>query len=30
MKKCYEKPIISKLQTGMMNKYGSSPLYARK
>ncbi len=26
----YEKPVITKLQSGMMNKFGSSPLYARK
>lgn len=26
----YEKPIIIKLQTGFMNKFGSSPLYTRK
>jgi diaminopimelate decarboxylase len=25
----YEKPVINKLQTGMMNKFGYSPLYAR-
>ncbi|MDQ7055327.1 MAG: alanine racemase [Persephonella sp.] len=30
MKKIYEKPVITKLQTGFMNKFGSSPLYARK
>jgi len=30
MKKRYEKPIITKLETGFMNKFGSSPLYARK
>ena len=30
MKKIYEKPIITKLETGFMNKFGSSPLYARK
>jgi diaminopimelate decarboxylase len=29
-KESYEKPVIQKLKTGMMNKYGSSPLYARK
>ena len=30
MKKVYEKPVITKLQTGFMNKFGSYPLYARK
>ncbi|MFZ0391925.1 MAG: diaminopimelate decarboxylase [Calditrichia bacterium] len=30
MKRRYEKPVILKVQTGMMNKYGSSPYYARK
>ncbi len=30
MKKRYEKPVIAKLHTGYMNKFGSSPLYARK
>ncbi|MEI7732824.1 MAG: alanine racemase [Verrucomicrobiota bacterium] len=30
MKKIYEKPIIRKLQTGLMNKFGRSPAYARK
>ncbi len=30
MKKVYEKPVITKLETGFMNKFGSSPLYARK
>ena len=30
MKKVYEKPVITKLETGFMNKLGSSPLYARK
>ena len=30
MKKRYEKPVIKKLETGFMNKFGSSPLYARK
>ncbi|MCK5219644.1 alanine racemase [bacterium] len=30
MKKSYEKPIILKLQTGFMNKYGSTPYYSRK
>ena len=30
MKQAYEKPIIKKLQTGMMNKFGRSPAYARK
>ncbi|ACO04279.1 MAG TPA: diaminopimelate decarboxylase [Persephonella sp.] len=30
MKKVYEKPVITKLETGFMNKFGGSPLYARK
>ena len=30
MKPTYEKPIIKKLQMGMMNKFGRSPAYARK
>ena len=30
MTKLYEKPVILKVQTGMMNKFGSSPYYARK
>lgn len=30
MRTPYEKPVILKLQTGLMNKYGSSPFYARK
>jgi diaminopimelate decarboxylase len=30
MKPRYEKPVIIKLQTGFMNKFGSSPLYTRK
>jgi diaminopimelate decarboxylase len=30
MKKFYEKPVITKIQTGFMNKFGSSPYYARK
>lgn len=30
MKKRYEKPVIQKLQNGLMNKYGNSPYYARK
>jgi len=30
MKQAYEKPIIKKLQTGLMNKFGRSPAYARK
>ncbi len=30
MKKTYEKPVITKLETGFMNKFGTSPLYARK
>ncbi len=29
MKKKYEKPLIFKLQTGVMNKYGSTPYYSR-
>jgi len=29
MKRKYEKPAILKLQTGFMNKFGSSPLYTR-
>jgi diaminopimelate decarboxylase len=29
MKKRYEKPVILKLETGFMNKFGSSPLYTR-
>jgi diaminopimelate decarboxylase len=30
MKKRYEKPVIQKLRTGLMNKYGGSPAYLRK
>jgi diaminopimelate decarboxylase len=30
MKLLYEKPVIQKLQTGLMNKFGRSPAYARK
>lgn len=30
MKKQYEKPAITRLQTGYMNKFGSSPYYTRK
>ena len=30
MKQPYEKPIIKKLHTGLMNKFGRSPAYARK
>ncbi len=30
MKGKYDKPIILKVQTGMMNKFGSSPHYARR
>jgi len=30
MKKPYEKPVISKLQGGLMNKVGRSPAYSRK
>ena len=30
MKKAYEKPVITKVETGFMNKFGSSPYYARK
>lgn len=29
MKKPYSKPILRKLQSGMMNKFGQSPVYAR-
>jgi diaminopimelate decarboxylase len=29
MKPKYERPMIVKLQTGMMNKFGSNPLYSR-
>ncbi|MEI6519624.1 MAG: alanine racemase [bacterium] len=30
MKKAYEKPVIKKLHTGMINKFGYNPAYARK
>jgi diaminopimelate decarboxylase len=30
MKPSYEKPVILKLETGFMNKFGSSPLYTRR
>ena len=30
MSKPYEKPVILKVQTGMMNKYGASPFYTRR
>ncbi len=30
MKLEYEKPVITRIETGLMNKFGSSPLYARK
>ena len=30
MKKAYDKPVIKKLVTGFMNKYGRSPAYARR
>ena len=30
MKALYQKPILMKVQTGMSNKYGSTPHYARK
>jgi diaminopimelate decarboxylase len=30
MKKLYEKPVINKVQTGFMNKFGKSPLYMRR
>jgi diaminopimelate decarboxylase len=30
MAKKYEKPVILKVQTGMMNKFGTSPYYTRK
>lgn len=26
----YEKPVINKLQSGMMNKFGGSPFYSRR
>ena len=30
MKAAYEKPVILRLETGYLNKFGSSPMYARK
>jgi diaminopimelate decarboxylase len=30
MKPTYEKPVIIRLETGMMNKFGSSPLHTRR
>lgn len=30
MKATYEKPVILRLETGYLNKFGSSPMYARK
>lgn len=30
MKKAYEKPVMLRLETGYLNKFGSSPMYARK
>jgi diaminopimelate decarboxylase len=30
MKKPYEKPVMNKLQSGLMNKFGRNPAYARK
>lgn len=30
MKTAYEKPVILRLETGYLNKFGSSPMYARK
>ncbi|MGD8320301.1 MAG: alanine racemase [Gemmatimonadota bacterium] len=30
MKTAYEKPVILRLETGYQNKFGSSPMYARK
>jgi len=30
LKESYEKPVIQKLKTGMVNKFGSAPAYARK
>jgi diaminopimelate decarboxylase len=30
MKKPYEKPVIVKLQTGLMNKFGANPIYTRR
>ena len=29
-KRPYEKPVINKLRSGLMNKFGWSPAYARK
>ncbi len=30
MTRAYEKPVVNRLQNGLMNKYGRSPAYARK
>ena len=30
MKRPYEKPVLKKLVTGLMNKYGRNPAYSRK
>ena len=30
IKRPYEKPVINKLRSGLMNKFGWSPAYARK
>ncbi|MBF0226580.1 MAG: alanine racemase [Desulfobacterales bacterium] len=30
MKRTYEKPVINKLQSGFMNKFGTNPYYSRK
>ena len=30
MKTAYEKPVILRLETGYLNKFGSSPMYARR
>lgn len=30
MKKAWEKPVILRLETGYLNKFGSSPMYSRK
>ncbi len=30
MKKKYEKPVITRIETGFMNKFGASPYYSRK
>lgn len=30
MKMLYEKPVIKRLQTGLMNKYGNSPFYLKR